>query len=457
MRLLVVAVSMGSVCAAFAGCSGDDAPPGDAGGLPADSGMSGGDAGARDGSVPDAGAVDGATSTDSGAPPPRPACGTPTFPAGTPLRREPYLQSTTPTTVRVAWTTSSGGTPRVRWAPGPDGPWTTVDGTSEAFATSRTGESADFVAHDATLSGLEADRYYCYEVLDGTTVLGTGLSLHTAWVSPHALTILAFGDSGDGSTRQRNLRDRMLSEDFDIFLHLGDMAYNDGTFTEFEQNVFGIYQDFLHEVPTFPTIGNHEYHTSSGQPYVDVYYLFEQALRPAHQERYYSFDYGDVHLVALDSNPEMLATVGSATDDMVDWLRDDLARSTARWKIAFMHHPAWSSGEHGSNTSVQSRIVPALEEGGVDLVLAGHDHDYERTQPMLGDMVAAADARAITYVVAGAGGASLRAAGGGAFTAYVNDTVNNFLLLRVEDCNAHGEAITADGTVIDSFDVNGCE
>lgn len=408
------------------------------------------------------GSPDGGSDTDAGTdsgPAPMVPCGMPDFPDGTALRRSPYLQSTTTSSVRIAWTTTSGGAGSVEWAPGGDGPWTRVAATAEMFSRSRTGESTDFTAHDATPSGLDPDRDYCYRVLDGDAIVAGGLSFHTAWSgTPHPLRILAFGDSGDGGRNQRALRDVMLTHQFDVFLHLGDIAYDNGTFSEFESNAFGVYRDIMDVIPTFPAIGNHEYNTANGQPYVDVYYLFEQALREEHQERYYSFDYGNVHFSVLDSNPEMLGTISaSAADDMADWLRDDLMRSSAPWKIVLCHHPFYSSGDHGSTSALQRQIMPILEETGVDLVLVGHDHDYERTVPILAGAEAASDPRAIVYVVAGAGGAGLYSVSGDWFTAASNDSTHSFLSFTVDGCNGHGEAIAQDGSTLDTFDVAGCE
>ena len=82
--------------------------------------------------------------------------------------------------------------------------------------------------------------------------------------------------------------------------------------------------------------------------------------------------------------------------------------SPAPWKIAFFHHPFWSSGEHGSAVGLRRQYAPIFEETGVALVLAGHDHDYERSKPMRGDGVAPPGTRGIPYVVVGCGGATPR-------------------------------------------------
>lgn len=404
--------------------------------------------------------------TDLGAPdlgPGRPtACGFATFPTGVGLKRRPYLQSTTPSSVRVAWTTTdvASGAPTVRYATSPSGPWTSVDAASELFPVTRTMQRGEYTAHDATLSGLSADTTYCYEVLSGADVIASGLALHTGWAASNTrpFTLIAFGDSGTGLPSQKRLRDVMLEQDFDVFLHLGDVAYGEGSFGQLEDYFFSIYADFLHGIPTFPAIGNHEYMTSAGQPYVDVFYLFEQTRRPADRERYYSFDYGDVHFVSLDSNGEMLATVSdTATDDMLDWLTDDLAASTATWKIAFFHHPLYTSTGRTPSAELSMKVQPILEAGGVDLVLAGHVHNYERSVPLLGGVLAAGNVDAITYIVEGAGGAPLDATMPGDIFAASNGTNYSFLRLTIDGCMAQGTSIADDGSTLDTFELDGCE
>ena len=435
-RTLVLTFGLTFLCA----CGDDDAPPA------VDAGVA--DSGEADLGAPDLG------------PPRATACGFANYPSGVGLKRRPYLQSTTPSSVRIAWTTldTASGTPTVRFATTPAGPWTTVDATSELFERTRTGQRGDYTAHDATLSGLTADTNYCYEVRAGETVLAGGLALHTAWTgNTRPLTIVALGDSGTGLPGQKRLRDVMLEQEFDVFLHLGDIAYTSGTYGQLEDYFFTIYRDILDVVPTFPTIGNHEYETEAGAPYVGVYYLFEQARRPADQERYYSFDYGDVHFVSLDSNPEMLATVSAtATDDMVDWLTDDLAASTKPWKIAFFHHPMYTSSSRTPSADLGAKFLPVLEAGGIDLVLAGHVHNYERSVPLRGG-AAASGTDAITYIVSGSGGSPLDPTAPTDLFVATNGTDYTFLRFTIDGCTGRGESIADDGTTVDSFELDGCE
>lgn len=390
-------------------------------------------------------------------------CGGPQFPEGTGLRRYPYLQSIEPTSARIAWTSTTGGNGIVRIAESADGPWSEFAAESRLFETTYTADVEDYFAFDATVTDLSPNSAYCYEVVEDGEVLARGLSLGTAWEAEDDRTvrILAFGDSGDGSDAQKGLRDQMLTRDFDIFLHLGDMAYGSGTFTEFEAHVFDIYRDLLHEVPAYPAPGNHEYMTEVGQPYLDVYYLWEQALRDTDQERYYSFDYGDVHFVSLDSNGETLLPAAIDTedlmdDDMLDWLEADLAASDKPWKIAFFHHPPYTSSERDPNVLVRNGLLPLLEAGGVDLVLCGHDHHYERTKAIKGGDPVLHEEGGIYYFVVGSGGAGLRVATGDWWTEAVYDQNHAFLDLRVRGCTAIGQAISIDGDVIDEFELDGC-
>lgn len=382
------------------------------------------------------------------------------YPAGTPLRRRPYQQSITTNAAHIVWTTATTGTPTIRIAPTTTGVWATATPISTTYSTATTAASAAYVQHDANLTGLLPDTEYCYELLDGSTVLANGVGFHTSWNgAPHPLRILAFGDSGTGGADQLALRDRMLNYEFDIFLHLGDIAYDTGTYSQLESRFFTAYRDILDDAAFFPSIGNHEYMTANGAPYLNVYVLPQQALNAADQERYYSFDYGNAHFISIDANPEIFTAIGSGSSstDMLDWLIADLAASTADWKIAFFHHPAYSSGEHGNQANVDSMLVPIFQSGGVDLVLNGHDHDYERTVPIWDDAAAPSNPHAITYVVEGGGGAAPYVVTSSWFTAFATNEGFHFLSLTIDGCMLHGESINTDGVVIDTFDLNGCD
>src|SRR6185436_19334444 len=138
------------------------------------------------------------------------------------------------------------------------------------------------------------------------------------------------------------------------------------------------------------TLGNHEGQvTTSGDPgpstgpYYDAFVLpaaGEAGGVPSGTEAYYSFDYGETHFISLNSTQ----VNRSSTGPMATWLEADLAATSAKWIIAFWHHPPYSRGTHNSDVDIEliemrENILPILEAGGVDLVLCGHSHAYERS------------------------------------------------------------------------------
>jgi acid phosphatase type 7 len=178
-------------------------------------------------------------------------------------------------------------------------------------------------------------------------------------------------------------------------LVLGDLQYEDGTAAGFRQ----VYDPTWGRVRsiTHPAIGNHEYE-SGGGGYFDH---FGAAAGPQ-GEGWYSFDLGAWHLVALNSNCDR---VGCGTGSVQErWLAADLAAHPNRCTLAFWHHPRWSGGEHGDDPLV-APLLQDLYAAGADVVLNGHDHDYERFAPL--DPAGAPDpARGLREFVVGSGGRS---------------------------------------------------
>ena len=168
---------------------------------------------------------------------------------------------------------------------------------------------------------------------------------------------------------------------------LGDNAYSDGTDIEYQKAVFGVYPMVLKNTVLWTTFGNHDAHTadsaSQSGPYYDIFTLpknGEAGGIASGTKAYYSFDYGTIHFICLDSAGSDRSPSGA----MLTWLRADLAATKQDWRIAFWHHPPYSKGSHDSDKEselIQMRqyALPILESYGVDLVLSGHSHSYERS------------------------------------------------------------------------------
>jgi 3',5'-cyclic AMP phosphodiesterase CpdA len=195
---------------------------------------------------------------------------------------------------------------------------------------------------------------------------------------------------------QNSLRTSQLLDSIGgLIFTLGDNAYFQGTRQQYRDcydTTWG-----RHKGRTFPVPGNHEYESPGALPYYE--YFGEMAGGP-HGQGYYSFEIGDWHAVALNSNIAVGAGSGQAA-----WLRADLAATRARCTIAYWHHPLFTSGPDGDTPSMRE-LWRILYEANADIVLNAHEHMYERFAPQ--DPDGRADpARGIRQFIAGTGGAFL--------------------------------------------------
>ncbi len=314
-------------------------------------------------------------------------CFLPSLAAQTPVVvRGPYLQQGTPTSVILRWRTDIACDSVVNHGAAPG---TLFANTSDSTLTTE---------HTITVQGLTPDSIVFYSIAaTGFGVLVGDDADHFFKTAPPAgvakpTRIWVLGDSGTADNNARRVRDSYY--DFqgtgytDLMLLLGDNAYNTGLDSEFQFAMFeNMYEDKLRQTVVWPAYGNHDAITADAStqsgPYYDIFNLptaGESGGLASGTEAYYSFDYGNIHFVVLDSE-ESDRSVGGA---MATWLQADLAANTLKWTIAYWHHPPYSKGSHDSDTEarlVQMRqnFLPILENEGVDLVLGGHSHAYERS------------------------------------------------------------------------------
>ncbi len=317
------------------------------------------------------------------------------------LTRGPYLQKAAPTQMTIRWRNTLFDLGRVRFGATPATLTQTVEET--AIPTTQ-------FNHEITLTGLSPKTTYFYSVGSASSTLapsgGAKPADFTFITPPTAGTVInsriwVLGDAGTANANAMAVRDAFYTftgaRTPNLVLELGDNAYNTGSDTEYQGAVFNMYPTMLRKTPFWSCLGNHE--TSQSHVFVDTYPYFdiytlptagEAGGVPSGTEHYYSFDYGNIHFIALDS-----MTADKTVDDpntpgvnedapMAAWLRTDLQSTTATWIIAFWHHPPYTKGSHNSDTEaelVQMRqnFLPILEAAGVDLVLTGHSHLYERS------------------------------------------------------------------------------
>jgi hypothetical protein len=242
--------------------------------------------------------------------------------------------------------------------------------------------------HEVTVTGLLPETTYHYRVEGGPIHAWT---TSPAPGTPATSRIWVLGDSGRPGELLSSVRDSFYtwhgSPTPDLWLMLGDNAYNDGTDAEHQAAIFDVFPETLATTVLWPTLGNHEGHSCSSVlglgPYYDIFTLpraGEAGGMPSGTEAYYSFDYANIHFICLNS----FDIDRSVTSPMYDWLTADLAAASRHWTIAFWHHPPYSKGSHDSDIELEliemrEIFLPLLEQAGVDLVLTGHSHAYERS------------------------------------------------------------------------------
>jgi len=294
--------------------------------------------------------------------------------------RGPYLQSGTPTSAIIRWRTDVPTDSRVQF------------GTSNLTFTA--GNPLVTTEHIVTINGLSPGTKYFYSIGDASGALASDPGFFFVTSPPPGLSkptrLWVLGDSGTASSDARNARDAYLgfagTRPADLVLMLGDNAYDTGQDNEYQAAVFQMYPMVLKNTFLWPTIGNHDSafsYTATNFPYLDIFSLpsgGEAGGIPSGTAKYYSFDYANAHFICLDSMTSNTSTNGP----MMTWLRNDLAATTQAWIIAFWHHPPYSKGSHDSDKEfelieMRTNALPILEAGGVDLVLCGHSHSYERS------------------------------------------------------------------------------
>lgn len=313
-------------------------------------------------------------------------CEVPSAQADLSIVRGPYLQKTSSNTSILRWRTNSASSTRVRY--GKELGNLSLLAVDETLTTE----------HRLQISGLDAGSRYYYAIDSESGPLLEANEQRFFETNPppgetRPVRVWVLGDSGRGNENQRAVYrgfQNFVSQTkrADLMLMLGDNAYDTGLDSEYQTRLFDIYEETLQNTTLWPTFGNHDGQNSHSSdlsgPYYDSFSLPRQGEAggvPSGTEAYYSFDYGPIHFICLNSYDVERGTSGA----MANWLRSDLAASNLPWKIAYWHHPPYSKGSHDSDTErelveMRENIVPLLEDGGVDLVLSGHSHSYERSK-----------------------------------------------------------------------------
>jgi hypothetical protein len=401
------------------------------------------------------------------------------------LTRGPYLQQSSPNSIFIRWRTNIPCDSKIDFG---------TDVSHLNLSTTNTTQTTEHVVH---LVNLTRNTKYYYSIgLSGAPLQGDAENYFVTNPdvgSTDSVRIWVIGDFGRSSTAQREVRDSYEaytgSTHTNLWLWLGDNAYNDGTDSEYQTKVFDEYPKQFKKWVVWPTSGNHDLHSANSNnltgPYYDNFTMPMQGEVggvPSGTEAYYSFDYANIHFVCLESYG---SNFRSATGDMANWLNADLAANTQTFTVVYFHHPPYSKGSHDSDAETEliqmrSNIVPILENHKVDLVLAGHSHSYERTMLLHGHygnsnsfnistmtvdagsgifpnsyVKSAPDYNGTVYVVCGTSGYKGTTQSDWPHEAMYDYTVNHYgsLVIDVKGNILNCKYLTSTGTIRDEFTI----
>jgi hypothetical protein len=291
--------------------------------------------------------------------------------------RGPYLQNATLEGVDVRWELDRIG-PSSLQVKGPDGSEKRVDSPFKGRM------------HRARLTGLKPGEHYTYQVRAADTLLPGENRFRATPDGTGPFTFAVMGDFGAETPEQLGVAKLLESSNAEFALLTGDLVYPRGEFEHYDLRIFQPYRNSLPKMTFWPALGNHDVGSQGGASALAWFNVPLNGPKDVQGGRNYSFDYGNAHIVAMDST----ASPTVMKRDLIPWLEEDFGKTKKPWKFIFFHHPPYSSAGHGENAEMRDIMAPVFTRLGIDIAFGGHDHSYERTKTI----------NKVVYIVSGNGG-----------------------------------------------------
>lgn len=339
------------------------------------------------------------------------------------FKNGPYLQNVGRNRITIMWETERPADSRVEY-----GLTSTLD--KSLYESRRTR------IHEVTLTGLKGETRYQYRIVSGGQVSKVS-TFRTAISQETPFRLVVYGDTRTDVASHEKVVEGIVREKPDLVVHVGDVVTNGQNYDEWNREFLVLAAPLMCSTPLYVAVGNHERNAH-------WYYDYVSFPQP---ENYYSFDYGNTHFIVLDTNTYTPYQAGSV---QYQWLENDLRSERARdatWVLVFAHQPpyseGWDSPLYDGEWDIRDALLPLFERHGVNIMFAGHTHDYERG--ML---------NGVTYVITGGGGAPLdhHEQDWSHITQYAS--CYHFCTLDIKGETLQFQAKQPDGTVIDSFQLS---
>lgn len=346
------------------------------------------------------------------------------------LVRHPYLQNVTANSIVICWQTDLPASARLTVRPvgaAADAPERVINVPPTA------------ARQEVAVEKLRADTAYNYRLhIDHAE---SGGSFRTAPPPGRPFKFAVLSDSYANPPIARKIARAILIKRPNLVLHCGNMVDSAGDPFAWNQQFFLPFAHLLRNIPVYPAVGSHELTDPSpaGRE------LFAQTFALPPNERYYSFDYGNVHFCVLDSNG-----LQSPHSDQYRWARQDLLNARAEWKIVLFHHPIYSAGYRPSHVSMRTTYAPLFARAGVDLIITGHEHSYQRSK-FIHHKLEPAHQRPYLHVITGGGGAKLYAPRIDEVWSNAAVKRHHFVLFSIDGPVLAARAIDVDGNILDQW------
>ncbi len=367
--------------------------------------------------------------------------------------------------------------------------------------------------HELLIDSLASNTRYYYKIVTPSQSLGDSTFYFQTAPARGAKNKISFWSTGDMYPGWDQIRvfegfQKFIGNKYtNIYLTVGDNVYAGASDADFQNNFFQIYQNLLKQSTSFPSTGNHDYDNTSRQqddPNIAYFQNFSLPKKgelggvPSNKEAYYSFDYGNVHFICLDShaNGEDNVRLWQNKSAQLEWLEQDLKNNKQDWTIIYFHYPIYTKGSYDSDSNtgfnlpifnLRNLLVPIFDKYQVDIVLTGHSHIYERSKPLKGHTGTSdtydptkhtpqsstgkydgsesscpflfdsskPNQNGSIYVVNGVGGGTKPPRPDGPHKAmfYTNSSVNGSFYVEVENNRLDAKFLDTNGDVLDKFTV----